>query len=56
MECMNAIQYGYLYVYPFIPIAKPYGICDPLYISDETFLGLGRGLICWCFGIVVGQL
>jgi hypothetical protein len=30
--------------------------CDPLCILGETFLGLGRGLICRCFGVVVGQL
>jgi hypothetical protein len=40
----------------FIPITRPYGLCDPLCILGETFLGLGRGLICRCSGVFVGQL
>jgi hypothetical protein len=40
----------------FIPVTRPYGLYDPLCISGETFLGLGRGLICRCSGVFVGQL
>jgi hypothetical protein len=56
MSRMNASPDGSLCVYPSSLVTRPYGLYDPLCISGETFLDLGRGLICRCSGVFVGQL
>jgi len=69
-ECVPCLKYYRMHVGPsfefqprwilvclaFIHVTRPYGICDPLHILGEIFLGLGQGLICQCSGVILGQI